>query len=100
MSTTTDTDNHSESGGNPINGTSANQMARKYVEEKLTDHNYRMWRTRMELILERTNLIGIVNGSEIIPSTKPELLDWKSRDLDARLDMIKHLDHVQGLGST
>ena len=104
MSTTTDTDNHSESGGNPINGTSANQMARKYVVEKLTDHNYRMWRTRMELILERTNLIGIVNGSEVIPSTEPDLSDWKSRDLDARMEIIMHLsdrqvDHVRSLGS-
>ena len=104
MSSTTDTENHSEFGGNPINATSSNEMARKYVVEKLIDHNYRMWRTRMELILERTNLIRIVNGSEVIPSTEPDLSDWKSRDLDARMEIIMHLsdrqvDHVRSLGS-
>ena len=75
MSSTIGTENQSKFGGNPINATSSNQMARQYVVQKLTDHNYRMWRTRMELILERTKLIGIVNGSEVILPTKPELSD-------------------------
>ena len=104
MSLTTDTENQSDFVGNPINATSSNQMATKYVVEKLTDHNYRMWRMRMELILERTNLIGIVNGFEVIPPTEPKLGDWKSKDLDARMEIIMHLsdrqvDHVQSLGS-
>ena len=61
-------ENQSKFVGNPINVASRNQMARKYVVEQLTDHNYRMWTTRMELILERTNLnLGIANGSEVIP---------------------------------
>ena len=79
-------------------------MARKYVVEKLLDHNYRMWRTRIKLILERINLKGIVNGSKVIPLIEPELSDWKSRDLDVRMEILMHLsdwqvDHVRSFGS-
>ena len=54
---------------NPSNISSTNQMARKNVVEKLIDHNYRLWGTRMELIQERTNRKRFGNGSETIPST-------------------------------
>ena len=92
MSSTTDTKNQLEFVGNPSNASSTNQMARKYVMEKLTDHNYRMWRTRMELlILKRTKLKGIINGFKTIPLTKPKLSDWKRRDLDAIMKIIMHL---------
>ena len=47
-------------------------MPRKCVVEKLTNHNYRMWRMKMKLILERTNLnIGVVNSFEVILTTEP-----------------------------
>ena len=47
-------------------------MVGKNVGEKLRDHNYKMWRTKMELILERLNLKGFVNGFETIMSSKPK----------------------------
>ncbi len=77
-------------------------MSRKYVVEKLTNNNYRMWKTRMELILERTNLKGIVEGTTKIPTDIDELRKWKSKDLDARMEIIMHLsdeqvDHVSNL---
>jgi hypothetical protein len=54
---------------NSMNGAASttSNMSRKYVVEKLTSNNYRMWKTRMELILERTNLKEIVDGSSAMP---------------------------------
>ena len=52
---------------------------------------YRMWRIRMELILERANLKGFVNGFETIMSSEPELRDCESRDLYVRPETIMHL---------
>ena len=46
-----------------------NNITRKYSIEKLTNHNYRMWKTRMELILERENLKELVDDSMCIPNT-------------------------------
>ena len=47
-------------------------MVGKNVGEKLRDHNYRLWRTRMELILEKTTFKGFVNSFETIMSSEPE----------------------------
>ena len=62
-----------------------------------------MWKTRMELILERTNLKGIVDGSSVMPTRAGDDQQiWKSKDLDARMEIIMHLsdeqvDHVSSL---
>ena len=72
-----------------------NGMIRKYVVEKLTNNNYRMWKTRMELIMERNNLLKIIDGSEKIPEDEPERSNWKIRDLDARMEIIMHLSDEQ-----
>ena len=66
-------------------------MTRKYTMEKLNDKNYRMWKLRMTLILERAQLIDIVKG--IIPklTTISESIEWKNKDLDARMELVMHL---------
>ena len=50
-----------------------------------------MWKTRVELILERANLKELLNGSMSIPNIENGLNQWKSRDLDARMEIIMHL---------
>ena len=78
-------------------------MARKYVIKKLTDNNYRMWKMWMELILERTNLKEIVDRSSTMPARVGDVQrNLKSKDLDARMEIIMHLsgeqvDHVSSL---
>jgi hypothetical protein len=78
-------------------------MERKYVLEKLTENNYRMWKVKVELILTRMNLIGIVKGADKRPFTEPARTQWKINDLDAKteiiiqlsdgqLDLVKHLE--------
>ena len=47
-------------------------MTRKYTMEKLNDKNYRMWKLRMTLILERAQIIDIVKGLISKPTTIPE----------------------------
>ena len=70
-------------------------MTRKYTMEKLNDKNYRMWKLRMSLILERAQLIDIVNGKLLQPKTTPELDEWKNKDLDARMELVMHLTDEQ-----
>ena len=71
----------------------SNNISRKYSVEKLTNYNYRMWKTRMELILKRENLKELVDGSISIPNTENGLKQWKSRDLDARMETIMYLSN-------
>ena len=66
---------HSTFARNPSNTTIINQMERKYEPKKLTKHNYRIWKTKMKLILEITNLTRIANGYAIVPSIELELSD-------------------------
>ena len=80
-------------------------MVRKYVVKKLTTHNYKMWKTRMELIMERNNLKDIIDGSMKMPKQELGRSMWKSKDLDARMEIIMHLsdeqvDYVQNLQTT
>ena len=70
-------------------------MVRKYLVEKLTTHNYRMWKTRMELIMERNNLKDIIDGCMKMPEQEPGMSMWKSRDLDATMEIIMHLSDEQ-----
>ena len=85
-----------------LSSSTSNNISRKYSVEKLTNYNYRMWKTRMELILERADLKELVDGSMSIPNSENGLKQWKSKDLDARMEIIMHLsdeqvDHVRDL---
>ena len=67
-------------------------MVTKYVVEKLTTHKYKIWKTQIsELIMERNNLEEIVDGSRKMPEEEPRRSMRKSRDLDARMEIIMHL---------
>ena len=64
--------------------------------EKLTEANYRMWKLRMNLILERSDLLDIVSGKEAKHAEEePELKEWKQKDLEARIEFIMHLSDEQ-----
>ena len=56
----------------------------------------------MELILERANMKELVDGSMCTPNTENGLKQWKSRDSNARMEIIMQLrdgqvDHVSDL---
>ena len=70
-------------------------LTKKYMVEKLTENNYRMWKLRMNLILERSELLDVVSGKEKIPAKEPELIEWKKKDLEARIEIIMHLSDEQ-----
>jgi hypothetical protein len=63
--------------------------------EKLSENNYRMWKLRMNLILERSDLLDIVSGKDAKPAKESELKDWKKKDLEARIEIIMHLSDEQ-----
>ena len=90
-----ESENLSTSTSNNHHPANPSSMVRKYVVEKLTTHNYRMWKTRMELIMERNNLKDIIDGSMKMPEQEPGMSMWKSRDLDARMEIIMHLSDEQ-----
>ena len=78
-----------------LSSSTSNNISRKYSVEKLTNYNYRMWKTRMELILERADLKELVDGSMSIPNSENGRKQWKSKDLDARMEIIMHLSDEQ-----
>ena len=45
----------------------------------------------MEVILERENLKELVNGSLPFPKMENGLREWKSKDLDAKMEMMMRL---------
>ena len=70
-------------------------MTRKYTMEKLNDKNYRMWKLRMSVILERAQLLDIAKGIIPQPTTIRELIKWKNKDLDAHMELVMHLTDEQ-----
>ena len=56
--------------------------------EKLNDTIYIMWKLRMTLILERAQIIDIAKGIKPQPPTIPELIEWKNKDLDSRMELV------------
>ena len=45
--------------------------------------------------MERNNLKDIINGSIKMPKQEPGRSMWKSKDLDARIEIIMHLSDEQ-----
>ena len=74
---------------------STSTITRKYMVEKLSENNYRMWKLRMNLILERSDLLDIVSGKDAKPAKEPELKEWRKKDLEARIEIIMHLCNEQ-----
>ena len=74
---------------------STSTITRKYMVEKLSENNYRMWKLRMNLILERSDLLDIVSGKDAKLAEEPELKEWKKKDLEARINIIMHLSDEQ-----
>jgi hypothetical protein len=65
-------------------------MVGKYVVNKLAANNCKLWKTRVELIMEHNNLTEIVDGSRKMPQDKPDKSMCKSMDLGARIEIIMH----------
>jgi uncharacterized protein YehS (DUF1456 family) len=70
---------------------STSTLTRKYMVKKLSENNYLMWKLRMNLILERSDLLEIVSGKDAKPAKEPELKEWKKKDLEAQIEIIMHL---------
>ena len=62
--------------------------------------NFQTWKHRTELVLQSRGLMPIVNGTEKAPeATKVEALkDWKTRELDARVQIQLTLEEEQLTG--
>lgn len=75
----------------------AQNTARSYKIDRLSDSNYQPWRMTMEIILEKQELLGVVDGS--IPNPGPAdaaaLADWNKKDLSARLELLLHMEDSQ-----
>ncbi|MCO5563894.1 hypothetical protein L7F22_017545 [Adiantum nelumboides] len=74
--------------------------SRSYKLDKLTDKNYFPWRMTMEIMLQKLDLLKIVDGSKPCPDrTQPAnanaVRDWDAHDLNARLELLLHMDDTQ-----
>jgi hypothetical protein len=59
--------------------------------------NFQMWKHRTKLVLQSCGLMGIIEGTEKEPAaTDPDaVLDWKTRELDARVQIQLTLEEEQ-----
>jgi uncharacterized protein YehS (DUF1456 family) len=62
---------------------STSTLTRKYMVEKLSENNYRMWKLRLNLILERSDLLDIASDKDTKLTKEPELKEWQKKDLEA-----------------
>ena len=75
-------------------------VSRTYKIDKLTDRNYQPWRMTMEIVLQKLNLLDIVDGGTLCPdradpAQAQAVQDWEGRDLTARLELLLHMDDAQ-----
>ena len=68
--------------------------SRKYVLDKLTDKNFKIWKSNIELVLDIEGLLEVVDGTweEPIENTSEEWKTWKARDKMARFEILLHVD--------
>lgn len=72
------------------------QGTRSYKIDRLTDTNFQPWKTKMTMILQTQDLMGIVDGTSVCPApAAPTHADWLAKDLKARLEMLLHMEDAQ-----
>ena len=72
-------------------------QTRKYSVDKLTIKNYRIWKPRMELLLDLEELLDVITGTCQAPkNTQSEAWkDWKNKDKRAKLEILLHVEDKQ-----
>ena len=72
-------------------------QTRKYSVDKLTIKNYRIWKPRMELLLDLEELLDVTTGTCPAPkNTQSEAWkDWKNKDKRAKLETLLHVEDKQ-----
>ena len=74
--------------------TSAN---RAYVIPILSADNYATWSMKLELLLIRSEIWGIVDGSDVAPAASDivGLAAWRLRNVKARSELLLHCNEKQ-----
>ena len=69
----------------------------KYVLDKLTEKNFKNWKSKIELVLDIEGLLEVVDDTWEEPTNNPleEWKTWKARDKMARLEILLHVDDKQ-----
>ena len=72
-------------------------QTRKYSVDKLTIKNYRIWKPRMELLLDMEELLEITFGTCQAPKNtqSKSWKDWKNKDKRAKLEILLHVEDKQ-----
>lgn len=74
-----------------------NSANRAYIISLLSADNYASWSMKLELLLIRSELCGIVDGSDAVPAASDvvSLTAWKLRDAKARSELLLHCSEKQ-----
>lgn len=70
---------------------------RSYAIAPLTALNYSTWNIKVEMLLTRSKVWSVVDGSEIAPPASDPVghAAWKSKDSEARSDILLHCGDKQ-----
>ena len=76
---------------------SSSLAPRAYQIERLNNANYATWSIKIEMLLTRSELWGVVDGSEPKPGTTnaDALAAWQLKDSKARSDIMLHCGERQ-----
>ncbi|MCO5573253.1 hypothetical protein L7F22_027022 [Adiantum nelumboides] len=83
---------------------STSSFAKYYQIEKLNGTNYLPWSLRLQMVLEKSGNLGVVDGTEPNPTNVPagqapaaeaKIDAWNKKDLEARTEIILHLGNKQ-----
>ena len=72
-------------------------QTRKYSVDKRTTKNYRIWKPRMELLLDLEELLEVTTGTcQTLKNTQSEAWkDSKNKDKWAKLQILLHVEDKQ-----
>ncbi|MCO5552058.1 hypothetical protein L7F22_005568 [Adiantum nelumboides] len=68
-----------------------------YKVDRLTDTNYEPWHRKMEILLEKQDLLTIADSTTLQPDPADvaAVAAWKKHDLSARLELLLHMEDAQ-----
>ena len=72
-------------------------QTRKYSVDKLTAKNYKIWKPRMELLLDLEELLEVITGTcQAQKSTQSQAwTEWKNKDERENLEILLHVEDKQ-----
>jgi len=73
-----------------------NDTTRTYALDRLNDSNYQVWKLKIESVLAKAELLGVVDGTEPQPAPNhADLPNWQRKNINTKAEILLHLGDKQ-----